>query len=49
MVVDGHVEELPSGAAGFILRVAGDAVAGLVDAGQLLDVDVQQVSGASRS
>ena len=41
MVVDGHVEELPSGAASFVLGVTGDAVAGLDDARQLLDIDVQ--------
>ena len=45
VVIDGDVEELPAGAAGFVLGVAGDAVAGLVDAGQLLDIDVQQVAG----
>jgi len=45
VVVDSHVEELPSGAAGLVARVAGNAVAGLDDAGQLLDVDVQQIAG----
>ncbi len=45
MVVDGHVEELPTGAASFIAGIAGDAVAGLDDTGQLLDVDVQQIAG----
>src|SRR5487761_1309941 len=44
VVVDGHIEELPAGAAGFVLGIAGDAMAGFDDAGQLLDVDVQQVS-----
>jgi hypothetical protein len=34
----------PSGAAGLVARIAGDAMAGPDDAGQLLDVDVQQVA-----
>lgn len=45
-VVDGNVEELPAGAAGFVLGIAGDAVSGPVDAGLLLDVDVHQVAGS---
>jgi len=45
VVVDGDVEELPASAASLVLGIAGDAVSGLVDAGQLLDIDVQQVSG----
>lgn len=45
MIVDGDVEELPTGAVGLIARVAGEAVAGLDDAGEFLDVDVQQVAG----
>ena len=46
VVVDGDIKKLPAGAAGFILGIAGDAMAGLGDAGQLLDVDVQQVAGS---
>src|ERR1035438_4182238 len=48
VVVDGDVKELPAGAAGFILRVAGEAMAGLVDTSQLLNVDVQQVAGSGK-
>ena len=48
MVIDGDIEKLPAGAAGFILGIAGEAMAGLVDAGQLLDVDVQQVAGSGQ-
>src|SRR5580658_3680779 len=46
VVVDSNVEELPAGAAGLVLRIAGDAMAWLADASQLLDVDVQQISGS---
>jgi hypothetical protein len=41
VVVDSDVEELPTGAAGFVLRVASEAMAGFVDASQLLDVDLK--------
>src|ERR1022692_1394956 len=41
VVVDGDIKKLPAGAAGFILGIAGDAMAGLVDTSQLLNVDVQ--------
>ena len=34
--VDGDVEELPSGAAGLVARIAGDTMAGLDDAGGFL-------------
>src|SRR5208282_6462612 len=45
VVVDGYVEELPTSTAGLVLGIAGDAVSGLVDARQLLDIDVQHVAG----
>ena len=45
MVIDGDVEELPACAAGMIaLAVAGDAVAGAHDAGELLDVEMEQIA-----
>src|SRR5208283_2395501 len=47
VVVDGDVEKLPTGAAGFISGIAGDAVARLDNAGQLLDVEMQQIAGGS--
>src|SRR5271155_520450 len=46
VIVDGDVEELPTGAAGFVLRIAGEAMAGFGNAGQLFDVDVQQIAGS---
>src|SRR5271168_1084558 len=45
VIVDGDIEELPTCAASLILGVAGDAVTGLVDARQLLDIDVDQIAG----
>ena len=43
VIVDGDVEIFPPGAAGVIvLAVAGDAVAGARDAGELLDVEVEE-------
>src|ERR1017187_7723039 len=47
-VLDGDIQKLPAGAAGFILGIAGDAMSGLVDAGRLLNVDVQQVAGSGK-
>ena len=47
VVVDGDVEELPACAAGLVPGVAGDAMASLDDAGELLDVEVQQIPGSS--
>jgi hypothetical protein len=47
VIVDGDVEELPVGAAGLVLGVAGDAMASLDDARELLDVDVQHVAQRS--
>ncbi len=44
MVIDGDVQVLPAGAASFPAAVAVDAMAGVHDAGQTLDIQVQQVS-----
>ncbi len=45
MVVDGDVEELPTGAWGVIvLAVAGDAVAGAHDARELLDIEMDELT-----
>jgi hypothetical protein len=49
VVVDGDVKELPTGSTSLVLWVAGDAVAGLFNARQLLDVDVQQVAREPRA
>ena len=46
VIVDGNIEELPTGAASFVLGVAGETMTGLMNAGQFLDVDVQQVAGS---
>jgi hypothetical protein len=46
VIIDGDVEKLPTGAASFVLGIAGDAMAGLVNPGEFLDVDVQQVTGS---
>ncbi|MCY1236343.1 hypothetical protein D9M72_489930 [compost metagenome] len=45
MVVHGHEDEVPADAAGALAAVAGDAMADLVEAPQLLDVNVQQLAG----
>lgn len=46
MIIDGDVEELPAGTAGVIvLPVAGDAMAGARDAGELLDIEMDQSRG----
>jgi len=45
VVVDGDVKKLPTGAPGFVLGIAGEAMAGLMNTGQLLDVDMEQVAG----
>src|SRR5579871_844516 len=45
VIVDSDVQEFPTGAAGFVERIAGDAMARFDDAGQLFDVDVQQIAG----
>lgn len=46
-VVDNDVDELPAGAAAVALAgpVAGDAVAGFLEAAEFLDVDVDHVAG----
>jgi hypothetical protein len=45
VVIDGDVEVFPTGAAGVIaLTVAGDAMAGAFDAGELLDVEMEQLA-----
>src|SRR5438128_9436553 len=47
VVVNGDIEKLPTGSAGFVLWVSSHAMSGFVDAGQFLDVDMQQVPGSS--
>jgi hypothetical protein len=43
MIVDGDVKELPAGAARVIpLAIAGDAMTGALDAGEFLDVEVDE-------
>ena len=50
MVVDGDVEVIPTGPANVIaLAVAGHAVAGALDAGQFLNVEVNRVHLAGRA
>lgn len=44
MVVDGHEDVLPAEVACTLGAVGGDAVPDLVEAAQLLDVDVQQLA-----
>jgi hypothetical protein len=44
-VVDGDVNELPPGTAAALPAIAGDAVADDLDAAQLLDIDVDELSG----
>ncbi len=46
MVIDGHEQELPDGTLSGIASIAGDAVAGPLNAAELLDVDVQQFPGS---
>ena len=45
MVVDGHMHVLPAGAEAALDDVAGDAVAHVPEAAQLLGVQVQQLPG----
>ena len=47
MVVDGDVEELPARARRVVALVAGDAMAGAHDAGELLDVEMNEFTGVS--
>lgn len=49
LVVHGHEDNVPADAARTRGAVAGEAVANLVKASKLLEVDVQQLAGASRS
>jgi hypothetical protein len=46
VVVDGDVQILIANATGLFAAISGDAVAGLADTGQALDVEVDQVAGA---
>lgn len=46
VVIHGHEDVLPADVARTLGAVAGDAVADLVEAAELLDVDVQQFAGA---
>jgi len=48
VIVDGDVQELPTGAADVVaLAIAGDAMAGAFDPGQLLDVEVDELAWMS--
>jgi hypothetical protein len=44
VVVDRDMGELPTCAAGLVTRVGGQAMARLLDAGELLDVDVEEIA-----
>jgi hypothetical protein len=46
VIVNGHVEKLPAGPAGFVLRIAGEAMTGFADAREFFDVEVQQIAGS---
>ena len=46
VIVDSDIKKFPTGAAGFVLRIAGEAMAGFGNTGQLFDVDVQQIAGS---
>jgi hypothetical protein len=46
VIVDGDMKELPAGALGLaVARMAGDAMAWADDAGELLDVEVDEFTG----
>jgi len=47
VIIDGDVENLPAGAAGFVAGIAGEAMTGLDDASEFFGVDVQQIAGMS--
>ena len=47
VVVDGDVNELPASAATGPRAISGDAMTGLEEASELLDVEMQQVAGGS--
>ena len=49
VIVDGDVEELPTDTTGFVLRISGEAMARFINAGQLFDVDAQQIAGSGCS
>jgi len=42
LFINGDVEEVPAGTAGFVVGVANDAVTGAMGTGQLFDVDMQE-------
>jgi hypothetical protein len=44
-VIDGHMDELPTGAGEVIALVAGDAVTSAHAAAELFDVDMEKVAG----
>ena len=46
VIVDGDEKKLPAHAASFILGIAGDAMARFRNAGELFDVQVQQIAGS---
>lgn len=45
VIVDGDMQILPSGAAGFPSTISVDAMARLDDPGQALDIEVDQIAG----
>ncbi len=45
MVVDGDIKKFPTGSAGFVLRITGHSMAGLGDACEFFDVDMQEIPG----
>jgi hypothetical protein len=49
VIVDGDVQVLPTGTAGLFAAISGDAVAGLADTRQALDVEVDQITGGAGS
>jgi hypothetical protein len=49
VVIDGDVQVLVTDAADVAARIAGDGMAGAVDVGQALDIEVDQVAGTGCS
>jgi len=45
VVVDGDVQHLPTGAAGFVAGIAGETVSGFGDASQLFGVEMEEIAG----
>ena len=45
MIINGHEQRLPAGAPGTLALITGDAMAGRLDASELLDINVQQIPG----